>query len=188
MNAAAPREAWRRTLHLASGSLGVLWYLRVPAPTVTTILLSLLALAVALEWLRRTSPRARAALERASLGALRPAEQRGVTGATLLAAGYAATWLFFPASAAAPAILVTAVADPAAALVGVRFGVRGRKTWAGSAAALAAALLVLLVQGIAAGRSLAAALVAALAERAGPRGLDNLVMPALTAAALAVWR
>ncbi|MFI5206562.1 MAG: hypothetical protein ACHQX4_00965 [Gemmatimonadales bacterium] len=188
MNPAAPREAWRRTLHLASGSLGLLWYLRVPVPTITIILLSVLALAVALEGLRWNNPRVRAALEHSSLGALRPGEARGVTGATLLAAGYAATWLLFPSSAAAPAILVTAVADPAAAIVGLRFGVRGRKTWAGSAAALIAALLVLLVQRIGAGRSLAVALVAALAERAGGRGLDNLAVPALTAAALMVWR
>ncbi len=188
MNAAAPREAWRRTLHFASGSLGLLWYLRVPAPTITIILLSVLALAAALEGLRWKSPRARGAIERLSLGAVRPVEARGVTGATLLAAGYAATWLFFPAPAAASAILVTAVADPAAAIVGVRFGERGRKTWAGSATALAAAFLVLLLQRVAAGRSLAGALVAALAERVGVRGLDNLAMPLATAAALAVWR
>ena len=188
MNAAAPREAWRRALHFASGSLGLLWYLRVPAPTITAILLSVLALATVLEGLRWRSPRVRAALERCALGALRPGEARGVTGATLLAAGYAATWLLFPASVAAPAILVTAAADPAAAIVGVRFGVRGRKTWAGSAAAFAVALLVLLLQRVGAGRSLASAIVAALAERAGGRGLDNVAIPALTAAALTVWR
>jgi dolichol kinase len=188
VNAAAPREAWRRTLHFASGSLGLLWYLHVPAPTITAILLSILALAAALEGLRRNSDVARATLERLSLGALRPDEARAVTGATLLAAGYAATWLLFPSYAAAPAILVTAAADPAAAIVGTRFGVRGRKTWAGSAAAFAVALLVLLLQRLTAGTALAGALVAALAERVGARGLDNLAMPALTAAALTVWR
>ncbi|MFI5278860.1 MAG: hypothetical protein ACHQU1_00080 [Gemmatimonadales bacterium] len=188
MNAGAPREAWRRTLHLASGSLGLLWYLRVPTPVITAILLSVLIFALALEGLRWNSTRAHAVLERVSLGALRPGEDRGVTGATLLAVGYATTWLLFPAPAAAPAILVTAAADPAAALVGVRFGVRGRKTWAGSAAAFAVALLVLLAAGIAVGRSLASAVVAALAERAGVRGLDNLALPALTAAALTLWR
>jgi dolichol kinase len=188
VNAAAPREAWRRTLHFASGSLGLLWYLRVPAPTITTMLLSILALAIALEGLKWKSPRARGALERFSSGAVRPGEARGVTGATLLAAGYATAWLLFPASAAAPAILVTAVADPVAAIVGVRFGVRGRKTWAGSAAAFAAALFVLLVQRSAAGKSLAGALVAAIAERIFARGLDNVAMPTFTAATLAVWR
>ena len=188
MNAAAPRESWRRTLHVASGSLGLLWYLRVPAVTITAILLSLLALAAVLEGLRRAGAGTRAGIERLSFGALRPEEANRVTGATLLAAGYALAWLAFPPSAAAPAILVTATADPAAALVGTRFGVRGRKSWQGSAAALTVALLVLLAQRIGAGPSFTAAAVATLAERAGARGLDNLTVPALTAAALTVWR
>lgn len=187
MNAAAPREAWRRTLHLASGSLGLLWYLRVPAATITVILLSILGLAAALEGLRRR-PGARALLERVSLGALRPDEARGMTGATLLAAGYTATWLLFPPYAAASAILVTAAADPAAAIVGTRFGVRGSKTWAGSAAAFAVALLVLLAQRIAVAAAVAGSLAAALAERAGARGLDNVAVPVLTAAVLTLWR
>jgi dolichol kinase len=188
VNQAAPREAWRRTLHLASGSLALLWYRGVPTHTITAILLSVLALALLLEGLRWKSPRARMALERCSFGALRPDEKRRVTGATMLAAGYAAAWLLFPAAAAVPAILVTATADPAAALVGVRFGVRGRKTWAGSAAAFGVAFLMLLAQRIAVARSLAGALVGALAERLGAHGLDNLTMPTLTAAALAAWR
>lgn len=188
MNAAAPREAWRRALHLASGSLGLLWYRGLPARTITVILLSILAIAIALEGLRWKVPTARAALERWSFGALRPGEKRGPTGATLLAAGYATAWLLFPPSSAAPAILVTAAADPAAAIVGTRFGQRGRKTWAGSAAAFVGAFLVLLAQRVAAARSLAGALVAALTERAGVSGLDNLVMPVLTAAALTLWR
>ncbi len=186
MNAAAPREAWRRALHFASGSLGLLWYLHVPVSTITFILLAILALAAALEGLRRT--RAGAMIARISLGAMRPDETRGVTGATLLAAGYTATWLLFPPHAAAPAILVTAAADPAAALVGTRFGARGHKTWAGTMAAFGVALVVLLAGRIPAGASLAAALAAALAERIGVRGLDNVAVPALTAAVLAVWR
>jgi dolichol kinase len=50
------------------------------------------------------------------------------------------------------------------------------------------ALLALLVQRVGAWPSVAGALVAALAERAGARGIDNLAMPVLTAAALTVWR
>ena len=188
MNPAAPREAWRRTLHVASGSLGLLWYLGVPHASITILLLALLGLATILELLRWRLARVRQALERVALGALRPAEGGAVTGATLLALGYVAAWLVFPAAAAAPAIIVTAGADPAAALVGSRAGERGRKTWAGSAAAGAVAVLLLLAQRIAVLRSIAGALVAALAERAGARGLDNVTVPLATAAMLALLR
>ena len=188
MNAAAPRETWRRALHLASGSLG-LAPLVLSHRAVTVLLLALLAVAAALELLRRRSAAMRSLLERLSLAALRPAEASGLTGATVLAAGYAATWLLFPARAAGPAIVVAAVADPTAALAGLTAGgTWGRKTWTGTAAACGAAFLVLAAFPVPWPACIAGALLAALVERVSGRGLDNLLVPIATAAVVAGWR
>ena len=188
MNAAAPRETWRRALHLASGSLGLAPSL-LSHRAVTVLLLALLAVAAALELLRRRSAALRSLLERLAGGAIRPDEQSALTGASVLAAGYTVTWLLFPARAAGPAIVVAALADPAAALAGLKAGgTWGRKTWTGTAAACGAAFLVLAVFRAPWPACIAGALVAALVERVSGRGLDNLLVPVATAAAVAVWR
>jgi len=182
----AAREGRRRALHLASGSLGVLAF-ALPAPAVLPLLLGVLMVALALELLRRRVSRAQALLERLAGGTFRPAETEGVSGATLLAAGYALAWWIVPGRAAASAMLVAAVADPAAALVGRLFAPAGTaKTWAGTAAAFGAAALVLVVLGADRPAVAAGAAVAALAERAPWRGSDNVLVPVLTAAALEV--
>jgi dolichol kinase len=187
VNAAAPREAWRRAVHLASGSLGLAPMMGLPRHVTSIMLLSLVAAALVLEGLRRRRPRLEQALETLAFGALRPAERRGITGGTLLAVGYAAAWLLWPAQAAAPAIVVAAVADPAAAAVGIAVaGSRGRKTWAGTAAAGVAALLVLLALGRGWSSAAGGALAAALLERVPGRGLDNIALPVGTAAVLAL--
>jgi len=182
----APHEGRRRTLHLASAFLGLAAQAGIlPGGTMTALLLALMASALLLEALRRRNHKVNAVLARASLGALRPAEHDGLTGATWLAVGYAVTWLVAPASVAARAIVVAAVADPAAALVG-RWAVPagGRKTAAGSAGAFVAALAVLWALGTGWRGTLAGAATATLAERVPGRGLDNLVIPLSTAAAL----
>jgi dolichol kinase len=151
----------------------------------TALLLTLAATALLFEGARRSRPSLNAALARWSFGALRPAENSAVTGATLLALGYAATWLIAPPAIAAPALVVAAVADPAAALVG-RWAVPagGRKTAAGSAGAFAAAATVLAALGVGWRGTLAAAATATLAERLNGRGVDNVAIPLATAAAL----
>jgi len=161
----------------------------LPHRTMTALLLALATSALLLEVLRRRNQPLNAALARASFGALRPAEHDGLTGATWLAVGYAVTWLVAPASVAARAMVVAAVADPAAALIG-RWAVPagGRKTVAGSAGALVASLAVLAALGTGWRGTVAGAATAALAERVPGRGLDNLVIPLSTAAALWVAR
>jgi dolichol kinase len=187
VNAAAPREDWRRALHVASGTVGLAPTLGVAHGTVTVILLSLVLAALMLEVLRRRHGRLRTALERLAGGALRPAESGGVTGASLLVTGYAVTWLLFPAAAASGAIVATAVADPAAATVGsLASRARGRKTWAGTAGAGVAAFLALSVLRRNWHAALAGAVAAALLERIPGRGVDNVVMPLGTAAILAL--
>ncbi len=186
MNTGAPREGRRRALHLASGTIGLAaCCLGLPHRTLSLVLVVLLLSAAALEAARRHAPALQALLVRLSAGAMRPAEERGITGASLLLTGYAATWWLFPAAAAIPAILVTAAADPAAAAVGT-FVARssGRKTLAGSASALLVALAVLALAGVAWRIAVAGALAASLAERVPGRGADNLSMPLATAAIL----
>ena len=185
MTGPAPHEGRRRALHLATASLGLAAHAGMPHDTMTALLLTLVVAALLLEELRRRRPALNAALARGSLGALRPAEQSGLTGATLLALGYAATWLMAPPLVAAPAMVVAAVADPAAALVG-RWAVPAgdRKTLAGSAGAFAAAAAVLAAFGTGWRGTLAAAATAALAERLTGRGVDNVAIPLCTAAAL----
>lgn len=180
----AAREGWRRALHLASGSLGLL-ALALPRPAVGPLLLALLVLALGLEGYRLRAPRAGTVLERLAWGAFRPAELRGVSGATLLAAGYAAAWWLAPGRAAASAIVVTAVADPAAATAG-RLAVPAgtAKTWTGTLAAFGAAVLVLAALGYGIPAVFLGAAAAAAAERAPWRGADNVAVPLLTAAAL----
>ena len=78
---------------------------------------------VAAEAARRLSPR----MNRLFVGAfgrmMRPAEEQGrITGATYLACASLAALLLYPPSVAALALLFHAWGDPAAAMVGSRFG------------------------------------------------------------------
>jgi dolichol kinase len=142
---------------------------------------ALLGAAGLLELARGLSPAVGRVLERLVGPVFRPDER--VSGATLLAAGYALAWWLFPGAAAARGIAVAAVADPAASWAGSVAGPgTGRKTWVGTTAAVLVAAVVLLASGAGLARSLVAALAAGLAERV-PR-LDNLTVPLATAAAL----
>jgi len=186
LTAPARREGGRRLLHALSGALGVA--AAVAPPRLTTIgLTALVALALTLETARLTSPAARALLTRAAGGWFRPPEARAISAATLLAAAYLITWLLFAPAFAARAITVTALADPAAALIGTRFAPRSdrpRKSWVGSAAAFATALLVLLAWRTPPAAAALAAAAAAAAERLPGAGVDNVAVPLAAAAVL----
>jgi dolichol kinase len=140
--------------------------------------------AFGVEGARRMSP----AVQRLAVGAgrllLRPEELRGLSGPTALACGYALTWWLFAAPAALAGVLVAALADPAAALVGRAFGGGVRKSWIGSAACAVTAAVVLAAVGVGAPAALATAVVAALAERVTWRAADNLLLPLAVGAAL----
>ncbi len=178
----ARREARRRTVHLASGVLGPLAVAVGPA-IATPAFAALLAVAVAAEAARLLSPRARAGLGGLAGDLFRPAEADRPSGASALALGYALTWWLFPPATAGAAIVVAAVADPAAALVGSRFGGTSPKSLPGSLACMAAAALVLAAYRMPAMLIAFASVGAALAERAPWRGSDNVIVP-LTVAAL----
>jgi dolichol kinase len=180
----APREDWRRLVHLATGAAAFATTL-VPDRATSLILGLLLGVAVVAELARRRSAAVRDIIEWAGGSMLRPAERKRVTGPTLLVAGYALAWFLFPAAVAMPAMVVAAVADPAAALVGRRLGRRpGRKSLAGSVAAYLAAAGALIALAVPLTAAAAAGVVAALAERAPE--VDNVAVPVATATALQV--
>ncbi len=179
----APRETWRRALHLASGALGPVGAALEPR-VATAAFGGLLALAAVAEALRLGWPAGRAALGGLAGGLFRPSEARWPSGAATLALGYALTWFAFPALIAERAIVVAAVADPIAATVGSRVARGASKTWAGSLACASAAALVLLAWQMSPGAIALAALAAAAAERAPWRGSDNVTVPVVVAAVL----
>ena len=145
---------------------------------------ALVAVAAAAEAARLVSPRAGAALARLAGGAFRPAEARTPSGAATLALGYALAWWLFSPAVAQAAIVVTATADPAAALVGARFGRGAAKSLPGSLACAGVAAVVLTLLRAGPGGIVLGAVGAALAERVPWRGADNLVVPIVVGALL----
>jgi dolichol kinase len=144
------------------------------------------AIATVAETARLASPRVAAVLARVAGGAFRPAEARWPSGAGTLALGYALAWWIFPPAVAEAAIIVTSLADPAAALVGSRFGRGAAKSLPGSLACAGVAAAALAVLGVPPAALVVAAVGAALAERAPWRGTDNLAVP-LVVGALLHW-
>jgi dolichol kinase len=167
-------EAIRRILHASSASVllfahfGSVGLLRIT-------LVCAAAIALLLDSLRISRPAFGFFLANL-VPVFRPSESKRLSGATWLCLGYAATALC-PMPAATSGILVGAFADPAAALIGSRFGAKGlRKTWAGSAAAASVAAIVLVPIGIPLVAIAAGSATAMLLERwPGPLN-DNLVV------------
>jgi len=172
----------RRVLHASSGIVGpVAAALGARAAPAFAVLVAVAAIA---ECIRLCWPWTRRALDRVAGAWFRPAEASAISGATMLACGYAVTWWLFPGPAAERAIVVAALADPIAAAVGTRFGGGRRKSWAGSAACAATAALVLLLSGSPALVALGAAATGAAVERAPWRGADNVAVPVCVGAVL----
>lgn len=148
----------------------------------TVLALTALA-AVAFEVLRLSRPEIRELAAR-WVPVFRPPEATRPSGAAWLFVGYAlAGWMPPPAPAAA--VLAGALADPAAALVGGRFGRGQPKSWPGTLAALAVATGALWVFGIPPLAAGAAGLAAAALERWSGSVNDNLVIA--PGVGLVVW-
>lgn len=184
MSDSAPREDWRRLAHLATGG-AVLATALVPHRVTSLVLLVLVGTAVAAEVARHRVPAVQRGLEAVGGAMLRPREAQRITGPTLLVIGYALAWFLFSPGAAVPGMVVAAVADPAAALVGRKLGrVPGRKSLPGSAAAFMASCAVLFAMSLPPGAALIAGAAAAVAERLPD--VDNIAVPVATALALQV--
>jgi dolichol kinase len=173
-------EAARKLVHVAASlaAAAVVWRMAHPAGAV--ILAAATGVALSVELARQISP----AIQQRFLATvgwmLRGRELRRTTAATTLALGFTLCATFFPGPAAT-AILLVGLADPAAALVGRRWGAHryhGGKSLEGSLTFLVTAFVVLY-----AGTGLstpAAALVAAglaLLESLPLPGDDNLYLP-----------
>jgi dolichol kinase len=181
---AARREDLRRLAHAASGLLGPL-ALQLPGRRSGDLLFGGLALlAIGIEAARRTLPALQRTLGSVFGGLFRPGEERRITGPAALAWGYAATWLLFAPRTATAAILVAALADPAAALVGRRLGRGGGKSWVGSLACGATAWAVLAAGGWGGLAAVGGAVAAGIVERVPWPGADNLLVPVAVGASL----
>ncbi|MBN1661839.1 MAG: hypothetical protein JXA93_25820 [Anaerolineae bacterium] len=117
-------------------------------------------------------------------------EARRVLGSTWFGVGAMVALLLFGRDVGGTALLYLVWGDPAAELVGRRWGTPGEsKTIAGSAACLAACLLAGLVGvglgGLSPWAAVAGAVVATAVERWSPPPDDNLWMPLTSALAIA---
>ena len=175
-------SALRRTIHLSTAFL-VLVGEFIGWGTFRVWISGLAAVAVVVEFLRLRNPTLGGVLSRA-VPAFRPEESRKPSGAFWLVLGYVgAAWV--PAPGAAAGILVGAVADPTASLVGSRWGGGAPKSWLGSLAALVASLGVLSLLGLPLATIGVASATAAAIERWSKPLDDNLVLAPAVAAV--VW-
>jgi len=147
------------------------------------ILIAGTIIGLVLETVRIKVPSVQALL--ASLSPLfRSGEASRPSGAWWLCLGYCvAAWL--PQPGAAAGILVGALADPAASLVGSARGLPSSKTTHGSGAAFAVAILALVPMGLPWTAVIGGAVAGAALERWSGRLDDNLVIA--PGVALAVW-
>ncbi len=181
-------SVWRWLFH-ASWGVVIFAALRVLSPerwSAVLILALVLVAQASVEWLRLRHP----SVNRIFVGAFRllvlPVEVGTVASSTWYTAGVLLSVALLPRDAALSGILILALADPVASVVGQRWG-RHRLlggSWEGTAGFAVMALGVLLVRHEPMVAVLAAPLVA-LAERLSGRLDDNLVTPVASGAI--VW-
>ncbi len=183
-------EISRKVLHLSTALIAVIYWF-TPRPLMLALLLACVAIATTVEVARRQHAGFHQFF-RTSVGFMvRAAEWHRISGATYVLLGSLLAILLFPKNHAIAGILVLAIADTAASLIGLRFG-RTRflgKSLAGSTACFVTATAVLVLTApVSPAVAFLGGLVAALAEAApSPRFSifelnDNVTIPVLTAA------
>ena len=174
----------RRLLHAATAAVALLGLVSLSALRLATTYLAITAVLV--EALRLRIPAVGRGLA-AHVPVYRDHERERPSGAMWLALGYAlAAWVPHP-TAALTGILAGGLADPAAAMVGSRYGRGARKSLVGSAVVGIVALAAGLVTGLPLAAAGGAALAAAVVERwPGPCDDNLLVAPAAALAAFAL--
>lgn len=181
-------EAARKLIHISTslGAAAIVWIL--PRPLGAIILAAAAGVAMIVEVARQLSPRFHARFQRWFGPLLRPGERHRLTGAATLAVGYAFAAAIFAAATAVAAILVTGIADAAAALIGKRFGrlrYPGGKSVLGSTAFfLVAWALIAFVSGVGVGAAALAAFFTTIVEAPALPVDDNLFLPAATGVAI----
>lgn len=188
-------QPWRRVFHAASGlALAWLpWALGFRLRELLVLLAAGFALLVLADLARLRCPSLNRLVFRLLRPFITPPEAERFASSTWYALGVLLTYLLFPLAVAIPSILVLALADPAASVVGQtvgRFRV-GKGTLAGAAAFFAVAALVLLTT-VWSGAGMARVAVVTAAVVTGvellPLGVDdNLTVPVATASALSLF-
>lgn len=186
-----PKNYHRNLFHVANGVVGVAAYELLPWGGVLAVAGILLAIFVGLDVGRRISPRFNETLVHGFFGKIsRPHEMHRTPSAVWYLAGLFVGVLLLPKHAIEIGALVLAFGDPAASLVGKRFGTRkllGEKSLEGSLAFVGMAAAVSLAflswarpdLAVAArlGVALAAGFAGAAAELLSGRVDDNLTTP-----------
>ena len=196
-----PRNYARNLFHVSIGLVGVLTYeFLLPWGSCVTLLVALVSLWAAIDITRRLVPRFNELIVDKALKAIvRPRERYQIPAATWYTVSLLAVTAFAEQTVAQLSVLVVAFGDPAASIIGKRWGQRKiwrRKSWLGSLAFLTVAFAatlgwLLLMRPLPVGTALAMAGVAALAGAVAEllsddRVDDNLSVPIVAALALAV--
>ncbi len=173
-------QPWRRVFHASNGLIivGVLLFTPLTSREVSWILAAVLAIMLLLDALRLLRPGVNRVFFRTFLFLVSPREKGRLASSTWFVLGVLLTLLLFPWQISVAAILVLALADPAASVLGRLFGKRrlGKGTLVGSSAFLAVAFPCTLT--VLAWPAALAAAVAIAAVEIIPWPLDdNLVLP-----------
>jgi len=180
-------QPWRRVFHATNGMMAalLLHVLRPDRPVALLVLGAIAAGLIALDLVRLRAPAVNTAFFRAFRLIASPREEGKVASSTWFVLGLFLAVLLFPLDAVIPGILVLALADPAASVVGRLKGRRplGKGTVEGTLVFLAVALAVLLPI-LPLRAALAGAFAGAAAEIFLTRLDDNLSIPLAVAAAV----
>jgi dolichol kinase len=181
-------QPWRRLFHAGNGLILAFLPGRIglTGGALVAVLAGLFGALLALDVARLRSSRLNALFFAAFPALASPREAVGAASSTWYAGGVLLLYALFPVALVVPALLVLALADPAAAVVGRRWGRRrlGKGTWVGTATFAATAFLILGAF-FASPIALGIALLTAGAEAVPWRIDDNLTVP--LAAASALW-
>lgn len=181
-------QPWRRVFHMLGGvAMAAAVHLVGPGSVVPVAALAgALAAALALDWIRLRSRAANRRFFRFFSALASPREARKLASSTWFLLGALTVLVVTPGSVFVPAMLVLALADPSASVVGRLWGRHklGKGSWEGTAAFFVVATAVLVPFA-----GLQAALIAAVAVavlEVMPIGIDdNLTVPLATA--LVLW-
>ena len=171
--------AWGIVLAIAPMALGL------PRTPTVAILAAVLVLQLALDAVRFRVEAVQKLFFRLARTLASPREAEGLASSTWYTLGALVAYAVFPMGIASPAILVLALADPAAGTVGRLFGRRrfGTGSVEGSAVFFVTATVILLVA-VDWPAALIAAAAATLVEVVPGIGDDNLVIPLVTGGVL----
>ena len=181
-------EINRKLIHFSSAIFPLAYYFRFERHTMTGIMIVIALMFFAVEYLRLRGSLLDDLLKPIFRLAIRPHEANRLTGAAFVFLGNLVVIALFPKMVAIPALLVLAVSDTAAALVGIPWGNHrlGNKSLEGSAAFFIVSLgLLALFPGIPWIGKFGAAAIGTIVEALINYMDDNITIP--LAVATIIW-